>query len=190
MTGTPPLSKGIREFIENMGLYYEQFDLPRIGGRILGLLTVSGRPLSLDDMAAALQVSRASISTNVRQAVLLGMAEQVSLPGDRRDYYRFRDDAWEHSLDIQTEAIVPLKRMAEQGLAALEPDDALDRSRLEDLADFCDFLLGEFRPLTARWRAHRAARHARLAGADRATGAELVDPDELPATGEAEETSA
>lgn len=162
MTEAPPLSAGIQEFIESMGLYYEQYDLPRIGGRILGLLMVSSRPLSLDDMATALQVSRASISTNVRQAVLLGMARQVSLTGDRRDYYRFVDDAWERTLLERTEGVLVLKRMAVRGLAALGPeDDALDRSRLEELEDFCDFLIEEMPVLSARWHARRQAGRTR-----------------------------
>jgi len=35
------LPQGSREFIEGMGMYFAQFDLPRIFGRILGLLMIS-----------------------------------------------------------------------------------------------------------------------------------------------------
>ncbi len=161
MPAMVPLSPSVQEFIESIGLWYEQLDLPRICGRILGLLMVSSRPLSLDDMASALQVSRASVSTNVRQAVIFGMAEQVSFPGDRRDYYRFVEDPWARTLTTRTEGTRVLQRIAERGLAALGPDeDALDRSRLEELADFCEFFIEETPALVARWHARRAARAA------------------------------
>src|SRR5258707_3209499 len=83
------LSPALQEFVESMGVYFERFALPRIGGRILGLLLIADRPLSLDDMASTLRVSRASISTNMRLLTASSLAEQVSFPGDRRDYYRF-----------------------------------------------------------------------------------------------------
>src|SRR5436309_4951811 len=85
-------------FVEGMGRYFEQFGLSRIGGRVLGLLMLAEEPLSLDDMATTLSVSRASISTNIRLATASGLAELVTKPGDRRDYYLFTDDAWGHSL--------------------------------------------------------------------------------------------
>ena len=71
------LSPGMQQFIERMGIYFEHLELPRITGRILGLLMVADRPLSLDNMAAALQVSRASASTNIRMAIHFGAAELV-----------------------------------------------------------------------------------------------------------------
>ena len=42
------------DFIENMGLSLEADGLPRIAGRIFGLLLVSEGALSLDDLASEL----------------------------------------------------------------------------------------------------------------------------------------
>jgi DNA-binding transcriptional regulator GbsR (MarR family) len=163
------LSPGMQRFIESMGIYFEHLELPRITGRILGLLMVTDRPLSLDDMAAALQVSRASASTNIRMAMHFGAAELVSIPGDRRDYYRLAGDVWEHHLTRGITLTTALRRIAEEGLAVLEPADGVACARLQEMRDFCDFSLDELNATLARWRERQrtAARTDRQAGGAR-----------------------
>lgn len=145
-------------FIEGMGRYFEQFGISRIGGRILGLLMLAEEPLSLDDMATTLSVSRASISTNIRLITAAGLAELVTKPGDRRDYYHFTHDAWGHSLYIELKSLLPLRRMTARALAALEPDDQEARARLEDAVDFCDYFIEEHHRIIAGWRERLRAR--------------------------------
>lgn len=149
------LSPAMRQFIETLGLYFEQYEISRIGGRIVGLLMVAGEPLTLDDMASALDVSRASVSTNVRMAVTYGLAVLVTKPGDRRDYYRFPEDAWTRGLVVNIEAVKALRRIAEKGWVATDPDDRVARERLDELEDFCDFCLDEMEAMLERWRARR-----------------------------------
>ena len=80
--------------IEDFGLYFEQYGLQRILGRIYGLLLITDVPvLGLDDMAQQLSISKASASTSARQLQAFTLIEKVGLPGDRRDYYRVSSDA-------------------------------------------------------------------------------------------------
>jgi DNA-binding transcriptional regulator GbsR (MarR family) len=141
-----------------MGRYFGHFGLSRIGGRLLGLLMIAEEPLSLDDMATALSVSRASISTNIRLVTTTRMAELVTKPGDRRDYYQFTHDAWGQALHAEMNSLPPLRRMAARALAALDPDDHNARAQLEDLVDFCDFSIEEHHNMIARWRERLRAR--------------------------------
>jgi DNA-binding transcriptional regulator GbsR (MarR family) len=77
------------QIIENFGQYFESYKLPRILGRVYGLLLITDQPyLGLDQMVAELGVSKASISTVVRQLVGFMMIEKVTRPSDRRDYYK------------------------------------------------------------------------------------------------------
>jgi DNA-binding transcriptional regulator GbsR (MarR family) len=62
--------------------------LPRIAGRIFGLLLLSENALSLDTIAESIGASKASASVNTRLLEQRGLIERVSLQGDRRDYYR------------------------------------------------------------------------------------------------------
>jgi DNA-binding transcriptional regulator GbsR (MarR family) len=86
------------DFIERMGLALEADGLPRIAGRIFGLLLVSENCRSLDDLAAELRVSKASVSTNARLLEQRGVLERNSRPADRRDYYRVPPDLFSHTM--------------------------------------------------------------------------------------------
>ena len=156
----PPslLSAEAQSFVENMGVYFERYALPRIGGRLLGLLLVVDRPLSLDDMANTLGVSRASVSTNMRLILAIGLAELVTRPGDRRDYYRFTDDAWGRSILIDMEGVRSLRLLAERGLGAVETTDNTAREHLDDLIAFCDLVLEERQTTLERWRGLQRAK--------------------------------
>jgi DNA-binding transcriptional regulator GbsR (MarR family) len=85
-------------FIERMGLALESDGLPRIAGRIFGLLLVSEDARSLDDLAAELRVSKGSVSTNARLLEQRGLLERVCRPADRRDYYSVRPDLFIHTM--------------------------------------------------------------------------------------------
>jgi DNA-binding transcriptional regulator GbsR (MarR family) len=150
------LSTGKLQFIEEMGRYFEQYGVARIGGRVFGLLMLAEQPLSLDEMAAALGVARSSISTNVRVSESAGMVERVTFPGDRRDYYRWTANTWERSLRSMVERTAAARRVGERGMASLEPDDDVARARLEELLDYCDFAAAEMQVTLARWRERRA----------------------------------
>jgi len=154
------LSPALREFIESMGIYFERYGLSRIGGRILGLLMVADHPVSLDDMATMLRVSRASISTNMRLITASNLAEQISLPGDRRDYYRFGPDTWERALTTELDGIYWLRRIAERGLTAALASEFTAREHLEDCLKVCDLLARDRAETIKRLRALKEAKRA------------------------------
>src|ERR687895_1965085 len=93
----------VARFVERMGLLTEADGLPRIAGRIFGFLLIQPGECSLDDMAAALGVSKASISTDTRRLEQLGLLERSSRPGDRRDYYVISRDVVPRSLEVRLE---------------------------------------------------------------------------------------
>ncbi len=91
-----PPDLGVRaaeeRFIEAMGLAHEEDRLPRIAGRLVGLLILSPEPVRFDLLAERLRVSRASISTNTRLLENMGVIHRVTRPGDRRDYFRINEE--------------------------------------------------------------------------------------------------
>jgi DNA-binding MarR family transcriptional regulator len=80
------------EFIELMGRHFDEEGTARIAGRLFGLLMLGETPCSLDELAARLQVSKGSVSSNARLLEDWGLAERVTHPGDRRDFYRIAPD--------------------------------------------------------------------------------------------------
>jgi DNA-binding transcriptional regulator GbsR (MarR family) len=153
-----PLSPEAQAFVESMGVYFERYTLSRIGGRLLGLLLVADRPLSLDDLANILSVSRASVSTNMRLILATGLAELMTLPGDRHDYYQFTHDTWERALLIDIDATHLLRKLAERGLEAIATSENTAREHLDSMIEFCDLALADRRATLERWRALRQAK--------------------------------
>jgi DNA-binding transcriptional regulator GbsR (MarR family) len=157
MDTTPPLTPEQQQFIERVGLYFEQYHLSRIGGRLLGLLLLLDHPIGLGEMADLLGVSRASVSTNIRTAADFGLTELVTRPGDRRDYYQVGPEAWNKGIETRIEGARQLRRIAEQGLAATAQTGAT-AAHLRELLEFCDFTIAEQIASLERWRARHSER--------------------------------
>jgi DNA-binding transcriptional regulator GbsR (MarR family) len=145
------LSPELTRFIENMGLYFESSGIPRIGGRILGLLMIAHEPLSADDLSKILKVSRASLSTNLRMLMSSGLVEKTSALHDRTTYYIFPDASLEQRMQAGIQSAVVFKKVAEQGLAALSADDTA-RVRMLKSIEWSDLLAKYFEKAIAEWR--------------------------------------
>lgn len=161
MAQVPELSDSLQRFVESMGVFFERYGISRIGGRMLGLLMVAERELTLDDMAGALGVSRASVSTNARILTLYGMAQLVTRPGDRRDYYRLPTDAWGRAMEAELEGTREMRRIAEGGLAAAHVTDRAATEHLEELIAYCDLVLEDRRTTLEHWRARKRGKDAK-----------------------------
>jgi DNA-binding transcriptional regulator GbsR (MarR family) len=85
-------------FIDRMGLLFDAEGQPRTAGRIFGYLMVSDDARSLDQLARALAVSKASVSTNARMLADKGMLERVCRAADRHDYYRVAPDLFNRTM--------------------------------------------------------------------------------------------
>jgi DNA-binding transcriptional regulator GbsR (MarR family) len=153
---TPKLTPELSKFIENLGIYFESFGVPRIGGRMLGLLLVTPEPLSAESISATLKVSRASVSTNLRMLLQVGWAERASFPGNRTTYYVFPENGFENTLTVEIQAMNILKRFVEQGLNTLPAGDAA-RNRLEALNNWAAFLIQVWQKALTEWRERQEA---------------------------------
>src|SRR5258706_2440962 len=81
-----------RKFIEAGGHTTQSFGVGRILGQIFALLYLSPKPMCLDDIATELSVSKASVSTTVRQLEGWSAVKRVWVKGDRKDYYEAETD--------------------------------------------------------------------------------------------------
>jgi DNA-binding transcriptional regulator GbsR (MarR family) len=122
----------VARFVERMGLLTEADGLPRIAGRIFGFLLVQPGECSLDDMGAALGVSKASISTDTRRLEQLGFLERTSRPGDRRDYYAISRDIVPRSLEVRLERMRRFHELLDEARSMPIRSTAV-RQRLDDL---------------------------------------------------------
>jgi DNA-binding transcriptional regulator GbsR (MarR family) len=154
----PRLTPELSRFIEGMGMYFENQGIPRIGGRMLGLLMIAHRPLSAEDLARILKVSRASLSTNFRALLASGLVEKVTLYGDRTTYFVFSDAAMEHRTVTGTQGAIVFRKLVQQGLAALPPKDPA-RRHLDTSLEWSDLIIEAFQQVLTDWQ----RRHTRTA---------------------------
>jgi DNA-binding transcriptional regulator GbsR (MarR family) len=152
----PELTPALNTFIEGMGMYFESQGIPRIGGRILGLLMLAHSPLSAEDMATVLNISRASISTNFRLLLSSGLVEKVAQRGDRTTYFVFSDSAMEQRINVGVQSTVAFKRLVQRGLDALPRKDPA-RRHLDNSLEWSDMLIDSLQDAARRWRARPAA---------------------------------
>ncbi|MDG1067192.1 MAG: MarR family transcriptional regulator [Sulfitobacter sp.] len=71
------------DFIEKSGLISQAEGLPRIAGRVFGMLIFDGDMISFGELATRLQVSRASISTSIRILEERGLVKRMTKAGER-----------------------------------------------------------------------------------------------------------
>src|SRR2546421_6656538 len=88
-------------FVEGMGAAFATSGvLSQLQGRIFGLLYLEPEPLSLDEIADALQQSKSNISITIRGLVDWHLVHRVSVAGSRRDHYEAATDFWRVMTEI------------------------------------------------------------------------------------------
>ncbi|GAB4332677.1 MAG: hypothetical protein Kow0099_04460 [Candidatus Abyssubacteria bacterium] len=136
-------------FIDGMGRISRFWGLSKLMGQLYGLLYLSAKPLSLDELAKGLMVSKASVSTNIRALERWGMVEKVWVKADRKDYYRAETDFMDIVIKIfekreKTEFDSALKTVSEcldrVGSLPKNAEAKFMKERLENMQHFFNFL--------------------------------------------------
>lgn len=129
-----------------MGLMTEADGLPRIAGRIFGYLMLTPGECSIEDLASALGVSRASVSSDTRRLAQIGLLERRSRPGDRRDYYIISRDAFRRSIEHRIASLRRFHGLIDEA-RALAGDAPEVRDRLATWEDAHRLMVATFQQL-------------------------------------------
>ena len=81
-----------QEFVALLSILFDGTGLRRSTGEIMGLLFAQDTPLSLSQIGAELNLSKATVSVGVRELLGYGVVRRVWEPGSRGDLYRLEDD--------------------------------------------------------------------------------------------------
>ncbi len=79
-------------FVDLGGRSAQRLGLARSLGQVYAALYLSPDPLGLEDLMRQLHISKGNASMSVRQLAEWGAVERSWVKGDRRDYWRARDD--------------------------------------------------------------------------------------------------
>jgi len=125
-----------KHFIEDISLYFEQMGLPRMAGRVLGVLLISDPPeQSLNDLTEVLQASKSSMSTTARLLSEMGLIERASSAKPREAAFRFKPGGWVVFMRMRLRLMASLHEIAERGLELLKDEPPAIRARLQEAHD-------------------------------------------------------
>ena len=89
-----PVPDTVQQFVEAWGAMGALWGINRSVARVHALLMATEAPLSLDEIAEKLQISKGNASMSLRELRTFGVVRQVEVPGDRRDFYVTEPDVW------------------------------------------------------------------------------------------------
>ena len=123
----------------------------KVGGQIYALLFVSDEPLSLDEIAERLGVSKSNVSVNIRLLEEYDLVKQVWVRGSRKDYYAARrvypkkviTDFLEKIQGTLSDAITTIERTRAKTAEARVGLSGKEHDRADYIMDQLD-LIGQF----------------------------------------------
>jgi DNA-binding transcriptional regulator GbsR (MarR family) len=130
------LHPAVAAFVERFALLAEEDGFPRIAGRILGLLIVRAEPLSFDELAAILQISRGSVSTNTRLLEQRGIVRRVSRLGERKDLFEIDRDPHGRMLETMLRRQQRLRDLATESRREFPRSEDRARASLQEMEEF------------------------------------------------------
>ncbi len=140
-----------KHFIEDISLYFEQMGIPRMAGRILGVLLIANPPeQSMTDLCETLQASKSAISTSTRLLNEMGLIERAPSPEPRQVYFRFVPGGWITFMRMYLRMMASLHQIAERGLELLKDEDPTLRERLQEAHDMFSLIEDQLPALLRR----------------------------------------
>ena len=147
-----------KHFVEDISLFFEQMGLPRMAGRILGVLLISDPPeQSINDLSETLQASKGSISTNTRLLCETGLIERVPSPVPRRVYFAFKEGGWLVFMRQRMRLMAELHHIAERGLDMLRDRSPALQERLQEAHDMFSMVETHYPALLDRFEEERSS---------------------------------
>jgi hypothetical protein len=149
------LPEAQRTFIDDQAQWMARYGFSLTVGRLMGLLLVSDEPVSLDDIADHLGLSKSGASVAARDLERLGLARRLATPGSRRIVYE-AVDVMEPSFESGVVRFRDGLAMVRRGIALLPPGKA--RKRMKLMEELYQFWLAEMDDITTRWHRRRNAK--------------------------------
>lgn len=139
------------EYIEKSGIIFEQLGMTRMAGRVFSLLIVSEKTaLSFDEIRDKLKASKGSISGTTKQLINAGLIERVSLPGDRKTYFRPTRMKVGAILKARVQMFARFSEMLYEGRALKDKEDDISEW-LTEIATFYGWVGDRIEELIDTW---------------------------------------
>ncbi|SDD79969.1 GbsR/MarR family transcriptional regulator [Glycomyces harbinensis] len=144
------------DYADEIGVYFADFGLPPIPGRILGWLMVCEPPhQSPEQLAEALDISRGSVSMAMRMLQSNNAVERVAVAGSRATHWRLRPGFWLEEAAAKAKQAREWIKKADRGLDLLAEAPSESRRRLEEAKEMYTFLADQYERIESLWHEQR-----------------------------------
>jgi HTH-type transcriptional regulator, osmoprotectant uptake regulator len=147
------------EIINEYAQAYAALGYSSLMGKIVALLIISPRPLSLDEISDRLEMSKGPVSQIARRLKEHKLIEKAWIPGDRKDYYRAVDDIFGQAFLNYMKSMMHNRKIAEKFLEVSQQSDdpgvQFIHARMSEMQDFY-LTMNQFNnDFLAHWREKR-----------------------------------
>ena len=149
-------SSAERQYAEEVAAVGAAMGMPRMNARLLGWMLICDPPRqSLGDIAAALGVSRASVSIATRLLQASGLIKRVALPGTRGYLFELDPKIFEGQMNTAS-PFGALRAVLDRGIGIVGDEDDPRAARLRVARDFYAYVEREIPALIERYRSERS----------------------------------
>ena len=146
---------GRLQIADDIGHLYGKYGLALSIGRVFGLLLASEAPLSLDEIALTLGISKSGASVAARDLERVGIVRRLGTPGSKRVLYEATDEmesTFTGTFARVRDSLHAMKRAE----SLLGPGKA--RRRMKEMVEVHEFWLRESTGIIDRWRRRRPSK--------------------------------
>lgn len=148
------MTEKVSEFVERFGLMWERLGSNRSVGRVMAwLLVADPAEQTAGDIADALKISQANVSTTVRTLEMLGLVERISIPGKRRIHFRIPKGAWQNTTGSRLREFDDFMAAASLGREVMA-ERTSGRERIEELWEWASWWRARYGELVDEWEEH------------------------------------
>ena len=140
------------QIAEDIGHLYGKYGLALSIGRVFGLLLASEGPLSLDEIAETLGISKSGASVAARDLERVGVVRRLGTPGSKRVLYEATDEMESTFTGTFARVRDSLSAM-QRAESLLRPGRA--KRRMKEMVEVHEFWLRESSGIIERWRRRR-----------------------------------
>ena len=139
------------EFIERFATMISNSGWPRMMARVFAALMAAedGRRTA-QELREILQVGAPAISGAIKTLVQLQFIDRQRVPGDRREFYKVREDAWYRATTGNDQTLALWQEAASEGAKVFGKDTGAGR-RFSETEEFFAFIRAELPKLMERW---------------------------------------
>lgn len=122
------------QFVDKIADNMHTFGVSTTVGRVLGIIYINRKPMTLDELSTATGMSKTRMSQVVREMVDLNIAEKVFEKGVRKDLYNVEQDYYQTFISLFTsnwQKAIQKNKMFEKKLSA-ELNAVLDSGKINE----------------------------------------------------------